>query len=50
MVTDSNAVVDPGAVVVEAFYTYIADCTVTGAWCTDDEAVWTEIGWTKALH
>ncbi len=39
----ADAVVDPGAVVVETFYAVSADCTMSAASCANRFTVWTEI-------
>ena len=50
VVADSDAVVDPGAVMVEALHTHVADRTVPRTSGPDDQAVWAEIGRGKALQ
>ena len=50
VIIDSDAVVDPGAVVVETFNAAVAGAAVTAARGTDDEAVWAELDWVDHLH
>lgn len=43
MVVDTNAIVDPGAMMVEALHTDVANSAVAGTGCADDLAIRTEI-------
>ena len=45
VVADTDTVVDPGAVMVKPFYTYVADSTVLATRCTDHFAVRTHLAW-----
>ena len=45
VVSDANTVVEPGAVVVEAFDAPIADGAVAGAGRPQDETIWTHLTW-----
>lgn len=49
MVVDPDAVVDPGAVVVEALYTDVANGAVAGSGCANDLAIRAEICWGEPL-
>ena len=41
VIVNANAVVEPRAVVVEAFHTPVTDGAVAGSWCSEDFAVGT---------
>ena len=45
MVLDSDAIVDPGTMVIEALDALVADSAVLASGRTDDFAIWTEVGW-----
>lgn len=49
MVVNSNAVIDPGAMVIIPFDALIADATVARSWSSHDLAIRTELDWVNKL-
>jgi len=45
VIVDAYAVVEPGAMMVEAFDTAVADGAVTGSWSSQDETVGAHLAW-----
>ena len=45
MISYANAIVQPRAVMVEPLDAAIADCTVSGAGCAQDETVRAHVSW-----
>jgi hypothetical protein len=50
VVLDTDAVVDPGAVMIKPLNTLIASTAMPGSWSTDDEAIGAELDWIDHLH
>lgn len=43
MVINTDAVIDPGTMMVEAFYAAVADCAVLGTRCAENFALGTHL-------
>ena len=50
MIIETNAIVDPGAVMVKALDTPVANATVTRAVCANDLTIGAEKHWIENLH
>jgi len=49
MIADTDTVINPRAVMIITFNTFIADGAMSRTAGTNDLAIWAEVGWRKLL-